>query len=155
MLAHTLTPTAWEEAVAACLAILCCRLADPQADPDITAMVDHYLRLEPAPEHTVFRVGLGLCVLDLAADVDETPQIANVIVRDALESTDAYAAHAALSHQTCHTQTAPENSRALTDIVRASGLGRGTIPAGILDDLMGSVRTSEASIAHALAAQTP
>ncbi|MGH3838125.1 MAG: hypothetical protein ACRDSF_20885 [Pseudonocardiaceae bacterium] len=155
MLASTLTPTPWEEAVAACLAVLCRRLADQQADPDITEMVDRYLRLEPAPEHTVFRVRLGLCVLDLAADAGETPQVTDVIVRDALESTDAYAAHAALSHQTCHAHIAPGNSRALTEIVRFSGLGRGTVPAGMLDDLMESVRASEASIADALAAQTP
>ncbi|MGH3822019.1 MAG: hypothetical protein ACRDRA_04155 [Pseudonocardiaceae bacterium] len=154
MLASTLTPTPWENAVAACLAVLCRRLADQQADPDITEMVDRYLQLELAPEHTFFRVRLGLCVLDLA-DADETPEIAAVIVRDALDSTDAYAAHAALSHQTCHAQITPENSRALTDIVQVSGLGRGTVPADMLDDLMESVRTSEASIADALAAQTP
>ncbi|MGI9003097.1 MAG: hypothetical protein ACR2GH_15810 [Pseudonocardia sp.] len=153
MLADTLTPTPWEEAVAACLAVLCRRLADQQAAFDITEMVDRYLRLEPAPEHTVFRVRLGLCVLDLAADTGETPQIADVVVRDALESTDAYAAHAALSHQTCHAHTTPGNSRALTEIVRTSWLGRGTVPASMLDDLMASVRASEASIANALAAQ--
>lgn len=154
MLARTLTPTPWEEAVAACLAVLCRRLADQQADPDITEMVDRYLRLEPAPEHTVFRLRLGLCILDLATGADETPQVANVVVRDALESTDAYAAHAALTHQTCHAHMALGDSRALTDIVRASGLGRGTVPADMLDDLRESVRASEASIAGALAAQT-
>ncbi|MGH3856757.1 MAG: hypothetical protein ACRDR6_25385 [Pseudonocardiaceae bacterium] len=155
MLASTLTPTPWEEAVAACLAVLCRRLADQQADTDITKMVDRYHRLEPAPEHTVFRVRLGLCVLDLATDAGETPQVAERIVRDALESADAYAAHAVISHQTCHAHTTPGNSRALTEIVRVAGLGRETIPAGMLDDLMESVRTSEASIVDALAAQNP
>ncbi|MGH3911789.1 MAG: hypothetical protein ACRDTC_00015 [Pseudonocardiaceae bacterium] len=155
MLASTHTPTPWEQAVAACLAVLCRRLTDQHTDPDITEIVNRYLQLEPTPEHTVFRVHLGLCILDLTADADQTPQVASLIVRDALESTDAYAAHAALSHQTCHAHTAPGNSRALTDIVRASGLGRGTIPAGMLDDLMESVKASEASIADTLAAQTP
>ncbi|MGH3903080.1 MAG: hypothetical protein ACRDTE_02600, partial [Pseudonocardiaceae bacterium] len=45
--------------------------------------------------------------------------------------------------------------RLLDDIVRASGLGRGKVPADMLDDLMESVRASEAWIADALAAQTP
>jgi hypothetical protein len=133
MLTSTDTSTLWEEAVAACMTVLCLRLAGQQADSAITTMVNSYLILEPAHEHAVFHTRLGLCALDLAADTSDVPQVAEVVVRHALESTDAYAAYA---------------------IVKASGLRQGTIPAEALDDLMESVGVSEASMADALATQT-
>ncbi|MCW2948944.1 MAG: hypothetical protein JWR24_5661 [Actinoallomurus sp.] len=153
LLADTSTPTPWEEAVAACLRVLCLRMADRPADSDITTMVDRYLGLEPARENAVFQVRLGLCVIDLAAGARDVPQVAGIVVRDALEATDAYAAHDALSHETCLSHTAVDASKALTEIVRTSGLGRGTMPAELLDDLTESVRISEASMADALAVQ--
>ncbi|WP_239405481.1 hypothetical protein [Frankia sp. Cj3] len=150
MLADTATSAVWEEAVAACLRVLCLGLADRPADSDVTTMVDRYLALEREREHAIFRVRLGLCIIDLSTGTRGIPQVASAIVRDALETTDAYAAYDALSHETCLSRMTEDGSRALTEIVRASGLERGTIPAEILDDLMESVRISEASIADAL-----
>lgn len=153
MLADSSIPTPWEEAVAACMRVLCLRLADRLADSHINTMVDQYLELEPAPEHVVFHVRLGLAVIDLATADDRVPQVAAVVVRDALEVADAYAARDVLSHKTCRALTDANASRALTDILRASGLGCGTMPAQLLDDLMESLKISEASLANALTAQ--
>jgi hypothetical protein len=153
VLAGTSTPTPWEEAVAACLRVLCLTLADRPADSAITTMTDTYIALEPAREHAVFRVRLGLCAIDLADGGRRVPQIADVVMRDALQTADAYAAHEALSHQACLSHTAPGDSRTLAEIVQAAGLGRGTMPSETLDDLMESVRVSEASMAGTLAAQ--
>jgi hypothetical protein len=53
-------------AVAACVRVLCGRLADRPSDSDIATMMDRYLVLEAAPEHVVFQIRLGLCVIDVA-----------------------------------------------------------------------------------------
>ena len=118
-------------------------------------MLDRYLGLEPARERAIFQVRLGLCVIDLAAGARGVPQVARVVVRDALDAADAYAAHDALSHRTCLSHTPMDSSQALTEIVQASGLGRRTMPPEMLDDLIESVRVSEASMVGALAGQSP
>jgi hypothetical protein len=60
--AGTGTITPWEETVAACLNVLCLRLADRPTDAATSTMLDRYVAL--GPEHVVFRVRLGLTVLD-------------------------------------------------------------------------------------------
>ena len=106
----------------ACLRLLCLRPADRQTSSDTFTMLDRYLGLEPAREHAIFQVRLGLCVIDLAAGARGVPQVARVVVRDALDAADAYAAHDALSHRTCLSHTPMDSSQALTEIVQASGL---------------------------------
>jgi hypothetical protein len=158
LLAATSTPTPWEEAVAACMKVLCLTWAGQPASTAIATMTDRYLSLEPAREHAVFRVRLGLSVLDLAgggADgAHRVQQVAEAVTRDALGAADAYAAHDALSHATCLSHMTARRSPALTGLVRAAGLGLGTMPAEVLGNLMESVTDSEASIMKALNEQT-
>jgi len=158
LLAATSTPTPWEEAVAACMKVLCRTWAGQPASTAIATMTGRYLSLEPAREHAVFRVRLGLSVLDLAGNgadgAHRVQQVAETVTRDALGAADAYAAHDALSHATCLSHTTASRSRALTGLVRAAGLGLGTMPADVQDDLMGSVAASETSIMTALNEQT-
>ena len=85
-------------------------------------MTDRYLELDPAPEHVVFQVRLGLCVIDMAAGDREALQVANMVVHRALEAADAYAARDVLSHETCLAHTTADASQALTEMVRESGL---------------------------------
>lgn len=74
LLSGSLTPTPWEGSVAACLRVLCDRLADRRSNSDIATMIDRYLDLESAPDHVVFHVRLGLCVIDVAASDGRAPQ---------------------------------------------------------------------------------
>ncbi len=114
-------------------------------------MVDKYLDLEPAPEYAVFHVRLGLCIADLAAG-PAAEQVTRTTVRIAHEAGDAYAAHDVLSHTACRSRTTSDTTRALTDATRRAGLHRGTMPPDLRHDLMESVKTSETSIAAAIAA---
>lgn len=110
-------------------------------------MANRYLKLESAREHTTLRVRLGLCVIDLAPDAPGVPHVADTVVREALDSADAYAAHDALSHPGCLPHTDADATQSLTDLVQVSGLARGTMPADLRDDLMNSVNISGACMA--------
>jgi hypothetical protein len=156
LLADSSTPTPWEEAVAACMKVLCGRLADRPSDYDIATMMDRYLVLEAAPEHVVFHVRLGLCLIDVAADDRMTPQIADVVVRAALNSADAYALRDVLSHETCLAHTTWDASQSLTEMVRASGLvtpsspGRGALQGPLLDSLIDSAQVANDALAASM-----
>lgn len=156
LLADSLTPTPWEEAVAACMRVLCGRLADLPSDSDIATMMDKYLVLEAAPEHVVFQIRLGLCVIDVAANDGRTPQVADVVVRAALDSADAYAARDALSHETCLAHTTVDASQALTKMMRESGLvtpsglGRGALQGPLLDSLIDSAQVAKDALAASM-----
>ena len=150
LLATSSTPTPWEQAVEACMRVLCGVWADRPSDTDVARMLDRYLALEPEPEHVVFQVRLGTCVIDVTADNRRTAQVADMVLRTVLEAADAYAAHDVLSHQACLTHMPANTSQALTEMVRTAGLRRGTVPSSILDELMESVTISEASLAGAL-----
>jgi hypothetical protein len=142
----------WEAAVAACLRALCHKMSNRPADSHVAAMVRECLGLEPAPGRTVFRVRLGLCVVDLLAGTGAAgvSQVAGVVIREARTAADAYAAWDVLSHETCRSQMSPAGEASLVNVVEVSGLEQGRIPARVLDDLMESVETSEAELAAAL-----
>jgi hypothetical protein len=100
VLADTSATAPWEEAVAACLRVLCLRLADRPADSAIAAMADYYLGLEPAPEVLAFRTHLGLTVIDLAGGIGQpdATQAATRLVSEAVAAGDGYAARDVLAH---------------------------------------------------------
>lgn len=126
-------------------------MGNQPANTSAAAMARTYLRLEPSPEHRVFRTRLGLCVIDLAADAHRvaTSEVIARVIREAVA--DAYSASDVLSHELCRASMADTDEDALTTIVELSGLRRGTIPANLLDHLMTSAKTSETQLAQVLA----
>jgi hypothetical protein len=160
LLADSSTPTPWEKAVAACMRVLCGRLAHRPSDSDVATMMDRYLGLKPAPEHVVFQVRLGLCVIDVAAGDRRVPQVADVLVCHALGAADAYAARDALSHETCLAHTTADASQALTEIVRASGLvtssdlGTVALQGPLLDSLINSAQAAKEALATSMLSTT-
>ncbi len=156
MLEDSSTPDPWEHAIATCLRTLCLRIGNQPADTSAAAMGRAYLRLEPSPEHLVFRTRLGLCVIDLAADAHRaaTSQVIARVTREAVTGADAHSASDVLSHELCRSSMAQADEDALADIVELSGLRRTTIPANLLDDLMTSAKTSQAQLAQVLARDT-
>lgn len=143
------TPTAWEEAVAACMKVICRTWARQPTNSTTAAMVDAYLALDPVPEHAVFHVRLGLSVADLAHDTQATQPVLRMIERSALDAADAYAARDARTNRTTSPLTEAA-AHALDKTVRAAGLGT-TMPPRLLDNLMQSVQRSKTALVHALA----
>lgn len=152
MLDGSSTPEPWEQAVTACLRTLCLSVSGRPAGSSVPAMVHRYLQLDPKPGQSVFRTRLGLCVLDLAADPGEggEREIVADVAREAVRSGDAYAARDVLSHTSCYASLSDTDMLALAEVIDASGLHRGTMPADLLEDLMASVEIGEAELVHLL-----
>lgn len=148
------TPTAWEEAVAACMKVLCRTWAGLPTDSATAATIDAYLALDPVPEHAVFHVRLGLSVAEFADDTHDTRPVVRMIERSTLDSADAYAAREARTNPTPSPLT-DAAAQALDKTVQAAGLG--IAPTRLLDNLMRSVQRSETALTRALATdpQTP
>ncbi len=143
------TPTAWEQAVAACMKVICLTWAGQPTHSATTAMVNAYLALDPVPEHAVFHVRLGLSVADLAHHTQDTQPVIRIIERSALDAADAYTARDALTNHT-PSPLAKAAAHALNKTVQAASLGT-TMPPPLLDNLMQSVHRSETALTHALA----
>lgn len=145
LLAETPAPTRWEQTVAACLAIL-----TGNHNGDTTTTVDGYLALGEAPAQVVFRTRLGLTLLDLTDD-RSAPRLAHAIETGVLRSRDAYAAREVLGHTGCASRLPASTIAALTGLMDVSGLGTGTLPAGLLDQLTTATTRAEASLIEVLA----
>jgi hypothetical protein len=145
-------PTAWEQAVAACLDGMC-RTWSSQPDEDGPApTISGYLTATPADEPVLFRVRLGLSAACTCSQIRTTQQtkIARIIVREALDSADAYPAHELITHPAGLTRIPPHHAQELRDVVQKAGLGAETLPSRIIANLMMSARASEAEIASTL-----
>lgn len=148
LLSQTSTPTPWEAAVAASLAVL-----TGHDTPNTTALVNRYLDLGDTPAQVVFRTRLGLAVLDLTEDQPD-PRLAHAIQTDILRSQDAYAVRDVLAH-TRYASLIPASARATsTWLLDASGLGKGTMPPKLLHQLIAATATAEASLAEAITTTT-
>jgi hypothetical protein len=147
----TLEP--WERAVAACLAVLCLRSRPKQPESAVAAMAEHYLALEPDPELLVFRVRLGLTVMDLAAGATRSPadQAATRIISEAIECGDGYAAREVLAHDGCRARLNDIQEHTLATAMQSSGLACGEMPENLMSHLLAAVKASEAATARNLA----
>jgi hypothetical protein len=150
LLERTVTPTLWERCVAAILNMV--RL-EHYAQPAVDAarsMAAHYLALPHVAELLAFQVRLGLAVIDLAGGLDcaGARQVTTRVVAQAMAAADGYAARDLLSHAVLRAQLAEHDERALAVIVQSAGLGCGTMPTGLLADLLSAAAISEDVIAH-------
>lgn len=137
----------WELQVASCLKVMC---AGPYHASTTNAMITRYVEHRPAPGYAVFRAQLGLTVAALAdaTDVDAASRIHAQVADEAIASGDGYAAREVLH---CRRTTATDSQRAkLTNLVHASGLGTGEIPASLRQRLLDSVHTAAEALSQSL-----
>lgn len=134
----------WERSVAAILRTYCLRENANAARKDLDDAVAEALALlrQVEPSTAVFRTRVALTALDLAEPerLDRLPLTA-AVVRQA--STDSYAAKEALGSTGLRAAITAQDERRLVGVVESSGLGRGSIPADLLDDLTTSVQTAD------------
>jgi hypothetical protein len=147
----------WEKPVAALLRTYCLRKDVSAARKDLDAAVAEALTLvrQVEPSTAVFRTRVALSALDLAepyGDLDCSP-LSRAIVRQA--STDAYAAKEALGSTALRASITAQDERRLVDAVESSGLGCGSMPAGLLDELTASVQTADDKLHLLLQSVTP
>jgi hypothetical protein len=133
----------WETAVAATLLALCRSATGGLRGSHLDALASSYAALPPAPQYVVSRVQLALAMIDLAAGSPVAGPIVDTAVALTRQTPDAYAAEALLTHPACFSRMTDADRRSLTQILDASGHGRRSIPAPLLDDLMHCVELSE------------
>lgn len=149
------TPTEpWENAIAACLSVLCLSptTSTQMRDEVLTAMVDRYLRLDSCPELLVFRTRLGLTAIDLADGVEHphATKVATRLVTQIVACNDGYAARDILAHNECKAWLRETATQALTNAVQSSGLGGGTPSPDLMAKLHASTQSSETTAARIL-----
>ncbi|MFH8556422.1 hypothetical protein ACH4FE_22845 [Streptomyces celluloflavus] len=120
----------WEQAITACLTVLCRRYAGRPVDGQLTELVHIYLDREAAPGLTVFDIRLGLTVLDAipSADHPAVRRLVDDLIRRTTAARDGYAAREVLGHPLCVTLATETQTRDCRDLVTACALGQGSFP---------------------------
>ncbi|MFI8265290.1 hypothetical protein [Streptomyces sp. NPDC085665] len=140
----------WEQAVTACLTVLCRQAVGRPVDQHLRELARTYLDHEAGHGTTVFDVRLGLVVLD-ALDVEASPasrRIAQDLHRRTMLANDGYAAREILAHHRSVTVFSQQEKRDLTNLLDVCALGSGTLPADRRADLDRALHTSEAVLTH-------
>ncbi|MEU9889712.1 hypothetical protein [Sphaerisporangium sp. NPDC051011] len=141
----------WENAVTACLRVLCRRHTGRSAGADVVTMVGHHQRLTLANDLAVFSTRLGLSVIDAADGTEHagTFAVTTELIEQTLALRDGYAARDVLAHRGCATVLTARQMRELVDLVEACALASGTMSPEVRADLSDAVARSEAVIASA------
>ncbi|MEV6726611.1 hypothetical protein AB0M94_37455 [Streptomyces xanthochromogenes] len=121
----------WEQAVGACLAVLCLTAASQVPLDRFEKMLTHFLALEAGPGLALFRTRLGLAVLDLAPHTGQS-ETARRLTHEALASGDGYVARDVLAHPACRSALTHAEHQTLSTLVTAAGLGQEHIPGPLL-----------------------
>jgi hypothetical protein len=135
----------WEHAVQAVLRVLCHRATGQDPVTGIATMVAaaHALAQVQDPATVVSRTRIGLTTLDLIGDSHavQTDTLRAVLIATA--NADAYAARDLLT--SCHVSKSLTSAQrsGFRDLVRACGLGTGTIPGHLHNRLTAAVGQAE------------
>ncbi|MFG3662527.1 hypothetical protein [Streptomyces sp. NPDC047706] len=153
LLADTMPGDPWEQAVTACLTVLCRRDAGQTVDGHLADLAADYLERRSEPGMTVFDARLGLTVLDAigSADSPAAHRIVEDLHRRTTEAEDGYAARENLAHPLF---TAIATDRQVQDcraLVRSCALGTGTMPDELKGELTAALHASDSVIRESLA----
>jgi hypothetical protein len=148
LLADTTPGEPWENAVTACLTILCQEGSDI---PDLAKLLAPYYAVDTtAPGLAVFHTRLGLSYLDAIGTADDqaAQRISTQLTARATTVHDGYVARDVLAHNRCREYLTQTQTRDLTDLVETCGLGRGALPASVLADFTIALASAEEVMAR-------
>ncbi|MDH6630052.1 hypothetical protein M2271_007902 [Streptomyces sp. LBL] len=152
LLTDTTDGDPWEQAVTACLTVLCRRDAGQPVDRHLADLAAACLERQAEPGMTVFDIRLGLTVLDAigSAEAPAAHRIVEYLHRRTMDAEDGYAARDNLAHPLF---TAIATDRQVQDcraLVRSCALGTGAIPDGQQGELTAALRASDSVIRQSL-----
>ncbi|CCK25006.1 hypothetical protein BN159_0627 [Streptomyces davaonensis JCM 4913] len=148
LLADTLPGDPWEQAVTACLTVLCRRDAGQPIDGHLADLVTAYSRRKAEPGMTVFDTRLGLTVLDTlgSADSSAAHRIVEDLHRRTTDAEDGYAARESLAHPLFTEIATDRQVQDCRALVRACALGTGILPDELRRELTAALRASDSVI---------
>ncbi|MEU6201565.1 hypothetical protein [Streptomyces sp. NPDC047061] len=148
LLDDTIPGDPWEQAVTACLTVLCRRDAGQPVDDHLTDLVTTYSERKIEPGMTVFDIRLGLTVLDAIGSVEAPTahRIVEDLHRTTTEAQDGYAARENLAHPLFSAIATDRQAQDCRALVRACALGAGTIRDELQGELTAALRASESVI---------
>ncbi|MFD4522753.1 hypothetical protein ACFWP7_02195 [Streptomyces sp. NPDC058470] len=153
LLTDTMPGDPWEQAVTACLTVLCRRDAGHPVDGHLTDLVTTYLERKTEPGMTVFDIRLGLTILDAigSAEAPGARRIVEELHRRTTEAEDGYAARENLAHPLFAALATDRRAQECRALVRGCALGAGIIPAELQEELTAALRCSDSVIRRDLA----
>jgi hypothetical protein len=142
----------WEHTVQSLLRVLCLHTAGTDAGHHVATMLvaARALTHEHDRSTAVARARIGMIALDLAGTSDDPQSGPLRAALIAIASSDAYAARDVLAHHQIRQYLATGQRRDLHDLVRACGLGTGTIPEWLHEKLMAAVGCAETALTREL-----
>ncbi|MFE9174326.1 hypothetical protein ACFYNZ_33640 [Streptomyces kebangsaanensis] len=153
LLADTMPGDPWEQAVTACLTVLCRRDAGQPVDGHLADLVTTYSERQAEPGMTVFDIRLGLTVLDAldSADSPAAHRIVEDLHRRTTDAEDGYAARENLAHPLFTAIATDWQAQDCRILLRACALGAGAFPYQMRGELKAALRASDAVIRESLA----
>jgi hypothetical protein len=143
----------WEQAVTACLTVLCRRDAGQPVDGHLADLVTAYSGRETEPGMTVFDIRLGLTILDSigSAEAPAAHRIVEDLHRRTMDAQDGYAARENLAHTLFTAIATDRQTQDCRILVRACALGAEAIPNELQGELAAALRASDSVIRASLA----
>ncbi|MCX4558783.1 hypothetical protein OHU07_16280 [Streptomyces phaeochromogenes] len=152
-LADTMPGDAWEQAVTACLTVMCRREAGQPINDHLADLVTTYSERKPEPGMTVFDIRLGLTVLD-AIGSTKAPgarRIVEELHRRTTDAEDGYAARENLAHPLFAALATDRQAQECCALVSACALGAGAVHDELRGQLTAALRASDSAIRESLA----
>ena len=153
LLADTMPGDAWEQAVTACLTVLCRRDAGQPIGGHLADLVTAYSGRKTEPGMTVFDTRLGLTVLDAigSAEALAAHRIVEDLHRRTTDAEDGYVARENLAHPLFTEIATDRQVQDCRALVRACALGTGILPDELRGELTAALRASDTVIRESLA----
>ncbi|AQS72089.1 hypothetical protein B1H29_19665 [Streptomyces pactum] len=152
LLADTMPGDPWEQAVTACLTVLCRRDAGQSIDGHLAALVTAYSGRKAEPGMTVFDIRLGLTVLDAigSAEALAAHRIVEDLHRRTTDAEDGYAARENLAHPLFTEIATARQVQDCRALVRTCALDAGILPDELQRELAAALRASDSVIRGSL-----
>ncbi|MER7693010.1 hypothetical protein [Streptomyces sp. NPDC097610] len=153
LLADTMPGDPWEQAVTACLTVLCRRDAGQPVDGHLADLAAAYLARQAEPGMTVFDIRLGLSILDAfgSAEVPAAQLIVEDLHRRTMDAEDGYAARENLAHPAFTAIATDRQVQDCRSLLGSCALGAGAIRDGLQGELTAVLRASDSAIRESLA----
>ncbi|MCX5501095.1 hypothetical protein OG887_17155 [Streptomyces sp. NBC_00053] len=148
LLTDTMPGDAWEQAVTACLTVLCRRDAGHPVYGHLADLVTTYSERKTEAGMTVFDIRLGLTILDAisSAEAPGARRIVEELHRRTTNAEDGCAARENLAHPLFTAIATDRQARDCRALVRACALGAKTLPDQVRRELRVALRASDSVI---------